>query len=125
MKADQMRLLIQKDLSDRKLNWYVGVVGGVVIIHGLNRSIDNNDTLATIDFLSGKPNINIFSTDLEIQKNINAIYEKYRNQVESDIPGFDLWDKYPFAIFIAAIISFVTVLIIFLYFAINYNPYLK
>jgi len=121
MKADQLRLLIQKELSDRKLNWYVGVVGGVVMIHGLNRSISNNDLLARIDFLQGPSNLVLINQDEGIKQIIIAIYDKFQVTIDDDATEDESGIRYLIYIAAGAALSFCLVAAGFIYAICNYQ----
>jgi len=84
MKVDDLMLLLKKEVSDRGVNWYVGMVAGVIFIQGIQRTISNDDNLASIDFINGKSRLNLLTKDEGIQRIITAMYEKFRHKVDFD-----------------------------------------
>lgn len=119
MKVDDLMLLLKKEVSDRGINWYVGMVAGVIFIQGIQRTISNNDNLASIDFINGKSRLNLLTKDEDIRRIITAMYEKFRYKVDSDPYQDESGIKYLPAIIIGATITLCVLVPVLSYFVFN------
>lgn len=94
MNADQLRLLIQNEVSNRELNWYIGIVAGNIRIHGNMRNHTDNDLLATITFSGDTPTLILETKNQAINQIILGIYNsliKSSEETETEdgsLPGY-------------------------------------
>lgn len=121
MKADDLCLLIQKELQVKQIKWRVSVIAGVVFIKGQSQSQTELTTLATIDFLNGPSHLNIKCTDKEIEKIIIAIYDKFQVMIDDDVTEDDSGIHYLIYIAAGAALSFCLVAAGFIYAICNYQ----
>lgn len=78
---------MQKEVSERNIDWHIQEVAGVVFIQGSNRNLQDSNNLVTVSFFSKPPLFEFTEEGEEHKSTILAIWEKYLANKEDQVTG--------------------------------------